>query len=133
MMQFTDSHCHLDFTEFQHELPQLLAQCQQQNINRLIVPAVNPQHWQRVLSLALQTKHTNNRTVKISCCLGIHPWFIILQDSLPSNKSAKNLDLPYHEQQLTQAVRKHSSTNAYNNIVAIGECGIDVFKAKKKY
>ncbi|MBL4765458.1 MAG: TatD family hydrolase [Colwellia sp.] len=139
-MQFTDSHCHLDFTEFQHEFPQLLAQCQQQNISRLIVPSVNPEHWQRVLSLALQTKHPNNRTVEISCCLGIHPWFIILQDnlahhnlsnSLPSNKSAKNLDLAHYEQQLTQAVRKHSSTNAYNNIVAIGECGIDVFKAKK--
>ena len=125
-MQFTDSHCHLDFTEFQHELPQLLKQCQQSNINRLIVPSVNPEHWQRVLSLALQTEQTNNTNVKISCCLGIHPWFLILQNNQLTNKLVKNIDLAFNEQLLKQAVIKHS-----NEIVAIGECGIDVFKAKK--
>lgn len=127
-MQFTDSHCHLDFTEFQHERSQLLNECEQNNINRLIVPSVNPEHWQRVLSLPAQANHS---TVKISCCLGIHPWFIILQDNLPNNKSAnsnstKNTDLAFYEQHLKQAVIKHNS-----KIVAIGECGIDVFKAKK--
>ena len=132
MMQFTDSHCHLDFTEFQHELSQLLSQCTQHNINRIIVPSVNPEHWQRVLSLADQAHFTQgNSTVNISCCLGIHPWFLIPQDSLSNNKSTnrkseKNIDLAFHEQQLKQAVKNHSS-----EIVAIGECGIDVFKAKK--
>ncbi|PHR83856.1 MAG: hydrolase TatD [Colwellia sp.] len=125
-MQFTDSHCHLDFTEFQHELPQLLKQCQQSNINRLIVPSVNPEHWQRVLSLALQTEQTNNTNVKVSCCLGIHPWFLILQNNQLTNKLVKNIDLAFNEQLLKQAVIKHR-----NEIVAIGECGIDVFKAKK--
>jgi len=133
MMQFTDSHCHLDFTEFQHKRPQLLNECQQNNINRIIVPSVNPEHWQRVLSLPAQANHS---TVKISCCLGIHPWFIILQDNLANNKSAnsnsaKNIDLTFYQQQLTQAVIKHSNSNSDNNIVAIGECGIDVFKAKE--
>jgi len=127
-MQFTDSHCHLDFTEFQHERPQLLTQCQQRNINRIIIPSVYPEHWQRVLSLSAKA---SNSTVNISCCLGIHPWFIIIQDNLPSNKSAninsaKNIDLTFNEQQLKQAVIKHR-----NEIVAIGECGIDLFKAKK--
>lgn len=127
-MQFTDSHCHLDFSEFEHELPQLLSQCQQNNINRIIVPSVDPEHWQRVLSLPDLAK---NSTVKISCCLGIHPWFLILQNNLPNNnspnsKSAENIDLTFYEQQLNQAVVKHS-----DEIVAIGECGIDVFKAKK--
>lgn len=131
-MQFTDSHCHLDFPEFEQNLPQLLSQCQLNNINRIIVPSVNPEHWQRVLSLATQTPPTQtNSTVNISSCLGIHPWFLILQDNLPSNKStnsksAKNFDLAFHEQQLKQLVKKHE-----HNIVAIGECGIDVFKAKK--
>jgi len=128
MMQFTDSHCHLDFIEFQHERPQLLNECLQNNINRIIVPSVNPEHWQRVLSLPAQAHHSK---VKISCCLGIHPWFLILQDNLANNKSAnknsaKNIDLTFYQQQLNQVVVKHS-----NEIVAIGECGIDVFKAKK--
>ncbi len=126
MMQFTDSHCHLDFTELQDNRSELLSQCAQRNINRIIVPSVNPEHWQRVLSLPSQS---SNSTVKISCCLGIHPWFLILQDNSLNKKSANNIDLAFNEQQLKQAVIKHKNSN--NNIVAIGECGIDVFKAKK--
>jgi len=123
MMQFTDSHCHLDFIEFQQQLPRLLTQCQQKNINQIIVPSVNPEHWQRVLSLPNQAVHSK---VKISCCLGIHPWFLILQDSLPDSRPVKNIDLVFNEQKLTQAVAENR-----DNIVAIGECGIDVFTAKK--
>lgn len=131
-MQFTDSHCHLDFTEFQHELPQLLTQCQQLNINRIIVPSVNPENWKRVLSLPAQAHSTQeSNIVNISCCLGIHPWFLILQDNYLNKESAKNIDLAFYEAQLKQAVIKHSNTNTHSNIVAIGECGIDVFKAKK--
>lgn len=117
-MQFTDSHCHLDFTEFTQDLPELLQQCNAQNIHRIIVPSVNPEHWQRVLSLAKKP----NFPVNITCALGIHPWFLILQDDI----STTNYDLTFQAQQLKQAI----STNR-NKIVALGECGIDVFKAKK--
>jgi TatD DNase family protein len=127
MMQFTDSHCHLDFTEFEDNRFGLLSQCAQRNINRIIVPSVNPEHWQRVLLLSEQALSSKvNGKVNISCCLGIHPWFLILQDNLLTKNPAKKIDLAFHEQQLKQAVIKHS-----NDIVAIGECGIDVFKAKK--
>jgi len=127
-MEFTDSHCHLDFIEFQQKLPQLLSQCQQNNIHRIIVPSVNPEHWQRVLSLPSQV---NNSAVKISCALGIHPWFLILKDNLANRVTTKNIDLAFNEQQLTQIVAKHHKADADRKIVAIGECGIDVFKAKK--
>lgn len=128
MMQFTDSHCHLDFNEFQENRAELLSQCQQSNINRIIVPSVNPENWQRVLSLPAQTHKSK---VNISCCLGIHPWFIILQGDLLNDESAKNIDLAFYEQQLKQAITTQSNTNTHHNIIAIGECGIDVFKAKK--
>ncbi len=130
MMKFTDSHCHLDFTEFSHDLPELLQQCLAKNIHRIIVPSVNPEHWQRVLSLANLPNKKSNKEYKsepsahinIACALGIHPWFLILQDSL----TATNYDLSFQAQQLKQAIIK-----SRNKIVAIGECGIDVFKAKK--
>jgi len=117
-MQFTDSHCHLDFTEFNHSLPELLQQCLAQKIHRIIVPSVNPEHWQRVLTLA--DKQVTN--VNIVCALGIHPWFLILQNKL----HPKNFDLPLYEQQLNKNIAKDRQ-----KIIAIGECGIDVFKAKK--
>ena len=117
-MQFTDSHCHLDFTEFSKSITELLLQCKAKNIHRIIVPSVNPEHWKRVLSLA----ERQNTNVNISCALGIHPWFLILQDSI----SSTSYDLTFQEQQLKQVINKNR-----HKIVALGECGIDVFKAKK--
>lgn len=132
-MQFTDSHCHLDYPElsgfgeaskFSKKLSELLLQCHTQNIHRIIVPAVNPEHWQRVLSLTEQ-----NRTIDIACSIGIHPWFIILQDHQHSS-SRQIYDVTFQAQQLKQAISINSE-NYRNKIVAIGECGIDVFKAKR--
>ena len=117
-MKFTDSHCHLDFTELSQNLPALLQQCNTQHIHRIIVPSVNPEHWQRVLSLTKQP----NTNVNISCGLGFHPWFLIPQDSQQIN----NTDLAFQTQQLIHAILNHR-----RDMVAIGECGIDVFKAKK--
>jgi len=126
-MKFTDSHCHLDFTEFDDNLPALLEQCNAENIHRIIVPAVNPKHWQRVLSL------TKNEMLNISCSLGIHPWFLILQDHQSDNFS-KNYDVAFQEQQLKQEIqlyKQNKHDHECNKLVAIGECGIDVFKTKK--
>ena len=52
---------------------------------------------------------------------------MILQDlNLSKKLHPKNLDITFQEQQLRQAIAKN-----HNKIIAIGECGIDVFKAKK--
>ena len=119
-MKFTDSHCHLDFAEFSSNLPELLQQCQAKNIHRLIVPGVNPEHWQRVLSLVDLPKKSPDVNIQIACALGIHPWFLIVK-----NETA-NTSLDFQTQQLEQAINLNR-----NNLDAIGECGIDVFKAKK--
>ena len=119
-MQFTDSHCHLDFSAFEANLPQLLQQCKTDNIHRIIVPAVNPKHWPRVISLTEKITPIN-----ITCSLGIHPWFIIEQDV----NSPPNYDVAFQELKLKQALLDNHNSHK-NRIVAIGECGIDVCKAK---
>lgn len=116
-MKFTDSHCHLDFTEFYSNLTSILEQCESKKIHRIIVPAVNPEHWDRVLNLT-----TINEKISIACSLGIHPWFVILQD----RSTPQKYDVTLQEIKLKEAVALNKG-----NIVAIGECGIDVFKAKK--
>jgi len=119
-MQFTDSHCHLDFSAFNANFAQLLQQCKINNIHRIIVPAVNPEHWQRVISLTEKITPIN-----ITCSLGIHPWFIIEQDV----NSPQNYDVAFQELKLKQALLDNHNSQK-NRIVAIGECGIDVCKAK---
>jgi len=121
-MQFTDSHCHLDFTEFTPSLPQLLQQCWQQKIKRIIVPSVYPEHWHRVLALSENNAISIEPSVTIKASLGIHPWFVIVDELFVQAKQP----LDFYQQQLTELV-----TNNRANIIAIGECGIDVFKAKK--
>jgi len=122
MMQFTDSHCHLDDIAFSEQLPALLRQCQQLAINRIIVPSIAPDNFAKVLNLAKcgpnyqgnnLSNITNTNPIKIYPCLGIHPWF--LQNFNDS-----------HLEQLHALVIK-----SRNEIIAIGEIGIDGAIAKQ--
>ncbi|MEW6998140.1 TatD family hydrolase [Colwelliaceae bacterium BS250] len=97
-MFFTDSHCHLDFKEFNAIRAQLINECAQHNIHRFIVPGITAKSWSRVIELA--SHHSN-----IHACLGLHPWWI--------NK-ASDEDLITLENLLVA-----------EKIVAVGEIGID--------
>ena len=104
MLRFTDSHCHLDFDAFTNELAQLLEQCQQAKIHRIIIPSIGPKNWHKALTLA---KNHSTEALNLQPCLGIHPWFL---DDLTTD----SFDT------LAQLVQQQ-----INNIVAIGEAGID--------
>ncbi len=109
-MQFTDSHCHLDNEDFKEQLPSLLAQCAKLAINRIIIPSISPDNFDNVLDLAQQY---HNKPIKLYPCLGIHPWFLAgLNDS--------------HLEQLSTKVIQEK-----NNIIAIGEIGIDGANIKR--
>jgi len=110
MMQFTDSHCHLDDKAFKAQLPALLAQCAKLAINRIIIPATSPSNFNNILALAAQH---HNKPIKLYPCLGIHPWFLTgLNDT--------------HLEQLTTKVIQEK-----DNIVAVGEIGIDGANIKR--
>jgi TatD DNase family protein len=117
-MKYTDSHCHLDFEAFssvQSNLPNsLLAQCMEQHIHQIIIPAIAPNNWQNVLALANSKQALNNQQCKIFVCLGIHPWFL-------DNLEQRHLAL------LTEKVVENRA-----NIIAIGEMGLDGVIAKQQ-
>ena len=102
-MQFSDSHCHLDFAEFKPDLQQLLTQCSQQTIHRCVIPSIAPNNWQTVLNL-VQQKDT---PIQLFAALGIHPWFLNELDD-------------QHLNELTREVKQNKQ-----HIIAIGETGID--------
>jgi TatD DNase family protein len=104
MLSFTDSHCHLDFDAFSANLPHLLKQCQQANIHHIVIPSIGPKNWHKTLTLA---KNYSSETLTLHPCLGIHPWFL-------NDLNADSLTVLEH------LVKSHR-----NDIVAIGEAGID--------
>ncbi|WP_440875706.1 TatD family hydrolase [Thalassotalea sp. PLHSN55] len=109
-MNFTDSHCHIDFEQLASD-EQLLEQCYQQHIDKIIVPSVSPDNWQSVLNFcnANDVVEPTPKVKKAQCyaALGIHPWYL------------KDLT--------QQALEKLSDKVAQNShkLVAIGEAGID--------
>ena len=107
-MLLTDSHCHIDFDNFSGSLDPLLKQCFRAGIHRMIIPAVSPSNWNRVLQLQnAKPSHSHDETCQLFSCLGIHPWFL------------NDLD----EKDLNHLSEKVS--NNHKSIVAIGETGID--------
>jgi len=115
LMNFTDSHCHLDFDAFANELPQLIRQCASASIHQIIIPATHPDTWQKVINLAKAQRHNG---CKIFSCLGIHPWFLKGLTSV-------------HLDDLAKAVQRNTQ-KVDDNIVAIGETGIDGVISKEQ-
>jgi len=111
-MPFTDSHCHLDFDEFADSLPALIGACAKADIQRIIIPGVQPESWHKVLTLA-QTEFAKP-ACKLYAALGIHPWFL---EGLSQR----------HLADLSQKVQDNR-----DKIVAIGETGIDGVIAQQK-
>ena len=137
-IKLTDSHCHLDFQEFDQQRAQLISECATAGIHRIIIPATQPNNWSTILELAATyspdilsnttTTHLTNildnisgntpsNSVSKNCqlfpTLGIHPWFL-------------NTLNQTHLDDLAIQVEKHRP-----QLVAIGETGIDGSIAKQ--
>jgi TatD DNase family protein len=96
--KFVDTHCHLDFDEFEQNRDDIIVKAHEKNVASIIVPGTRALHWKKQIALC----HSYN---DLYYSLGIHPYFL---------KS-------YHSDQidvLKETIENHSP-------VAIGECGID--------
>jgi len=99
-MQLIDSHCHLDFPEFDRDRDELIESCKQQGITRLIVPGVTAATWQRLQQI----------TACYTECIpvyGLHPYYI-----------------EEHESSDIEALKK---VLKIQQPIAIGEIGLDYY------
>ncbi|MEM5549802.1 TatD family hydrolase [Pseudoalteromonas neustonica] len=99
-MAFIDSHCHLDFAEFDATREQLIRQSLELGINHFIVPGVSLAQSYSLTSFAKQYP-------SVYIAIGLHPYFM-------AEHSDEHLD------ELNKLAHKHK-----DQLVAIGECGID--------
>lgn len=101
-----DSHCHLDFTEFQDDLACLIEQAIAKGVSAWVVPGVTLKQSRTLI----QFKHqliAQHSSARIYLALGLHPYFL-------ADHKEPDLD-ELHA--LIQANRAF--------IHAVGECGLD--------
>ncbi|QBJ63625.1 TatD family hydrolase [Pseudoalteromonas sp. DL-6] len=99
-MQFIDSHCHLDFSEFDTNRESLINACVAKGINQFIVPGISLAQSQKLLEFKATYP-------QVSIAAGLHPYF-----------------LAQHQQSHLESLYNFAKTNKAQ-LVAIGECGLD--------
>lgn len=103
MSSYIETHCHLDFKDFDKDRHKVLQQCTDSNISDVIIPSVSEENWAICQELAVN--HCG-----IHAAIGLHPWWV--------NKTK----LSSRELQLKIAEKLSGNRKSY---IAIGECGLD--------
>lgn len=96
----TDSHCHLDAPEFDHDLGTVILRARAAGVMRQVIPAVEAKGWPRLRDLC-------NTEAGLFPAYGLHPMY------LSSHR-------PDHLQELGEWMARERP-------VAVGECGLDFF------
>ncbi len=100
-MILTDTHCHLDFRDFDHDRPATLARAWEAGIKRILIPGIDLHTSQTAIRIA-------ERYDEICAAVGTHPNSVQKWDAYTLGK----LD--------------ELSSNP--NVVAIGEIGLDYYR-----
>lgn len=95
-----DSHCHLDFEQFDDDRTQVITRCLAKGISGMIIPGVSFSQWQTLITLC-------RTTPCLYFALGIHPYFI---DSA----------VPEHIDELDRLLHEYQ-----DSVKAVGEIGLD--------
>jgi TatD DNase family protein len=98
---FIDSHCHLDFPEFQSRLPEVLANMKAAKVDHALCISVDLPDFPNVLKLALEHPH-------LYASVGVHPDY--------EDTPEPSLEF------LVETAKK------YSKIIAIGETGLDYYR-----
>ena len=101
-MHIVDSHCHLNFPDFDGRIPDIIQNAKDNEISHMLCIATSWENRDEVLALA--AAHS-----EISAAVGVHPT--------TTGGHEPTLE------ELTEAV-------AADNVVAVGETGLDYFRSE---
>lgn len=96
-----DTHCHLDFAEFDEERDQLIERAHQAGVKQMVTISTRVRKLDTLLAIA-------EKYPSVFCSVGTHP-----------NNAGEELDI--------QAEDLIRLANSHDKIVAIGEAGLDYF------
>ena len=104
MTNIVDSHCHLDFKDFNSDLDKVVRSANQANVKHMLSISVNMEDFDQVYKVTSSFKN-------IYCTTGIHP------NNVPKSSLNKNLLFD----QLSKNLKKHK-------VIGVGETGLDFFR-----
>jgi len=96
-----DTHCHLDFDDFDKDRDNVISRAKQHRVNRILVPSVAQNSWNKTIKTCQQYSNCE-------LALGLHPIFI-------------DQHQPHHLLELSELIEKHHP-------VAVGEIGLDFYQ-----
>ena len=95
-----DSHCHLDFSCFDHDRAEILDRCRKLSIDTIVIPGTQASQWQKQIELC-------HLYPQLRFALGLHPYFL-------------------RRFEFSHLVKLTNLLNQYQNtVVALGEIGLD--------
>ena len=104
--KIVDSHCHLDFVDFDNDRDKIISNAKKNNVNYFLTISVNLEDFEKVYKV---TQNYEN----IWCTTGIHP------NNVSSNINSMQLD----------EIQRNILTNLKNKkVVGLGETGLDFFR-----
>ena len=107
--KIVDSHCHLDFEDFDNDREKVILDAKMNNVDFLLGISVNLEDFEKVHKIALN--HEN-----IWCTTGIHP------NNVSEKLSSNDLD----------SLKKKIMKNLNNKkVIGVGETGLDFFRNEK--
>lgn len=108
LQAYIDSHCHLDFADFDQDRQYLWSSAQNSGVIAGVVPGVAPDQWYRARKLA-------GDYVSLFYSAGVHPWWI--DTFITQSESLENA------LETMRTLLDDELSNA--KCVAVGECGLD--------
>ena len=102
-----DTHCHLDFHDFDQDRQAVLNRCEEIGVNQIVVPAVSASTFSRTISICQQYQ-------SLSLALGLHPIFIV----------------DHQPQDLITLDNLLSTLTDNTRPIAVGEIGLDFFQKR---
>lgn len=98
-----DSHCHLDFPDYDADRAEVVARAKDAGVDTVLIPGVSPRTWDR----ALVCRDRWPDTVRIA--LGVQPWYLAELSEAEVDEALRDLPGRLRETEAT----------------AVGECGLD--------